>query len=249
MRWRTTPRMSASTSRSTGTTRSKRWMDICLSVEHLIDPHSMFLNRGPMETKVEQPRRDEPAAQVQGKDYLDRWINPPEKLEAEAKKLREQGAKMRHRHARPGQRGTCLLYLLRTRPDGRLAGGLPIHRPRGELLLCAAGDDEGNERGMGLLNQESLVFTDRGVLPMGEHRRNAEQHRVDDGIRSSGGVRLGRVPGSRNVIRSTPAAALNWKARYSPTPAAGRHLAAVGRTRSGDRVASPEAAALWAAER
>ena len=33
----------------------EKWMDICLSVEHLIDPHSMFLNRGPMESKVEQP--------------------------------------------------------------------------------------------------------------------------------------------------------------------------------------------------
>src|SRR6185436_3458670 len=36
----------------------ERWLDICLSVEHLIDPHSMFLNRGPMEQKKEDPKRE-----------------------------------------------------------------------------------------------------------------------------------------------------------------------------------------------
>src|SRR5687767_8933362 len=33
----------------------ERFMDVCLSLEDLIDPHSMFLNRGPME----RPRRSE----------------------------------------------------------------------------------------------------------------------------------------------------------------------------------------------
>src|SRR5579864_833317 len=75
----------------------ERWLDICLSVEHLIDAHSMFLNRGPLEARNEQPKRQqEEVVKFRSKDYLDRWINPPEALEAEAKKLREQRAKMRH---------------------------------------------------------------------------------------------------------------------------------------------------------
>src|SRR5215208_4873338 len=56
----------------------ERWMDVCLSVEHLIDAHSMFLNRGPMEKPKEDTKREE--AQVtkfKSKDYLDRWMNPP----------------------------------------------------------------------------------------------------------------------------------------------------------------------------
>src|SRR5438105_4496024 len=58
----------------------EKWLDVCLSVEHLIDSHSMFLNRGPLERArpAEDPRREEPeVTRYKSKDYLDRWINPP----------------------------------------------------------------------------------------------------------------------------------------------------------------------------
>src|SRR5207249_10040457 len=54
----------------------ERWMDVCLSLEDLIDPHSMFLNRGPLEAQHQEPKREEsPAGKFKTKDYLDRWIN------------------------------------------------------------------------------------------------------------------------------------------------------------------------------
>ena len=87
----------------------ERWLDVCLSVEHLIDPHSMFLNRGPMEKPQEQDRsaRSRSVTKFKSKDYLDRWINPPAALEAEAKKHRdEQGARCATSR-RPGRRATC----------------------------------------------------------------------------------------------------------------------------------------------
>src|SRR6059058_1180860 len=62
----------------------ERWLDVCLSVEDLIDPHSMFMSRGPS-GKLKSP-----------KDYMDRWINPPAVMEAEQKKIRDDKAKMRH---------------------------------------------------------------------------------------------------------------------------------------------------------
>src|SRR5918997_888232 len=36
----------------------ERWLDVCLSVEHLIDPHSMFLNRGPLENPKQEEGRE-----------------------------------------------------------------------------------------------------------------------------------------------------------------------------------------------
>jgi len=72
------------------------WLDVCLSVEHLIDPHSMFLKRGPSDEAQPEAPRQEAVTKYKSKDYLDRWINPPEKLEAEAKKMRDQAAKVRH---------------------------------------------------------------------------------------------------------------------------------------------------------
>jgi stage V sporulation protein R len=90
----------------------ERFMDICLSLEDLIDPHSMFLNRGPMEKAREEQRREEPqVSKFKSKEYLDRWMNPPAALEAEAKKYRDEKAKMRHATpARPTR--DVLQYLL-----------------------------------------------------------------------------------------------------------------------------------------
>lgn len=89
----------------------EKFLDVCLSVEDLIDPHSMFLNRGPLEEKPEEVPREELVSKFKAKDYLDRWINPPAVLEAEAKKLRDDRAKLRHvTPAHPTR--DVLMYLL-----------------------------------------------------------------------------------------------------------------------------------------
>src|SRR5688500_8442596 len=62
----------------------EKWMDVCMSVEHLIDAHSMFMQRGPSDTPPQKeetnPQRDPVQTKFRAKDYMDRWINPPEKL-------------------------------------------------------------------------------------------------------------------------------------------------------------------------
>jgi stage V sporulation protein R len=79
-----------------GSDAVERWLDVCLSVEHLIDPHSMFLNRGPLDEKDVPPPREDPIEKYRAKDYMDRYINPPVRLAAEAKKRGEDRAKLRH---------------------------------------------------------------------------------------------------------------------------------------------------------
>jgi stage V sporulation protein R len=93
----------------------ERWLDVCMSVEHLIDAHSMFMQRGPADTPP--PKEDINASRelvqtkFKAKDYMDRWINPPDKLAAEAKKQRDEMAKLRHSTpARPTR--DVLQYLL-----------------------------------------------------------------------------------------------------------------------------------------
>jgi len=94
----------------------EKWLDVCLSIEDLIDPHSMFMNRGPMENPPEKPMEkgagvDRPSGKFKAKDYMDRWINPPEVIAAEEKKLREQASRTRRiTPARPTR--DVLQYLL-----------------------------------------------------------------------------------------------------------------------------------------
>src|ERR1700712_4297725 len=65
----------------------ERFMDVALSLEDLIDPPSMFLNRGPMETpKKPAARQEDPVSKFKAKDYMDRWINPQAVMDAERKK-------------------------------------------------------------------------------------------------------------------------------------------------------------------
>src|SRR6476659_6965915 len=51
----------------------EKWLDVCLSVEDLIDPHSMFLRRGPDDEARQEPKREQMAVtKFKSKDYLDR---------------------------------------------------------------------------------------------------------------------------------------------------------------------------------
>ncbi len=159
----------------------ERWLDVCLSVEHLIDPHSMFLNRGPLEDRVEQPRRQqEDVIKFRSKDYLDRWINPPEVLEAEAKKLREQRAKMRHATpARPTR--DVLLYLLEhARLEDWQADCLSLVREE-SYYYAPQGMTKVMNEGWACVTSGALIFTDRGLLPMGEIVAERLNLRVGDG--------------------------------------------------------------------
>ncbi|HZZ44759.1 MAG TPA: SpoVR family protein [Tepidisphaeraceae bacterium] len=89
----------------------EHFLDICLSLEHLIDPHSMFLNRGPVDSAHVEPSRQEQTGKFKAKDYMDRWVNPPAIIEAEQKKRREEQAKQRH-HTPAHATRDVLLYLL-----------------------------------------------------------------------------------------------------------------------------------------
>src|SRR3954469_12104362 len=71
----------------------ENFLGVCLSLEHLIDPHSMFLNRGPVDTAHVEPARKEDSGKFKAKDYMDRWVNPPAVIEAEQKKRRDDAAK------------------------------------------------------------------------------------------------------------------------------------------------------------
>jgi stage V sporulation protein R len=89
----------------------ERFLDVCLSIEDLIDPHSMFLNRGPMERPKEEIDQEGEPRKFKAKDYMDRYINPAAVLEAEAKKRKQAADRLRHATPARATRDV-LLYLL-----------------------------------------------------------------------------------------------------------------------------------------
>ena len=93
----------------------EQFIDVCLSLENLIDPHSMFMRRLPdhsiyVETPVEEKLTRYPA-----KRYMDRYINPPERLRAEREQLTRQAGESRFKLPEKPQRDV-LGFLLEYAP-------------------------------------------------------------------------------------------------------------------------------------
>ncbi|MEM6562104.1 MAG: SpoVR family protein [Planctomycetota bacterium] len=57
------------------------WLDVCLSLEDLIDAHAMFITRGPLEEPPPTGNREDSSDRFAAKDYMDRYINPPALME------------------------------------------------------------------------------------------------------------------------------------------------------------------------
>jgi stage V sporulation protein R len=75
-----------------GLDRVEAFIDACLSIEDLIDPHSPFIRRR-SEPPEEEEREESPkplVRKMKSKDYMDSFVNPKEYLQAEEKRLREE---------------------------------------------------------------------------------------------------------------------------------------------------------------
>ena len=68
------------------------FIDICLSLENLIDPMSLYIARKPKveEVVVEEGSGPNEVPRLRAKNYMDEYINPPEFLEAQRKRVEAQ---------------------------------------------------------------------------------------------------------------------------------------------------------------
>ncbi|MCE9580209.1 MAG: SpoVR family protein [Deltaproteobacteria bacterium] len=64
----------------------ENFIDTCLSIENLIDPMSQFIVRQRDAAAVDPDERDEDVPRLRAKQYMDKFINPPEYLDAQRKK-------------------------------------------------------------------------------------------------------------------------------------------------------------------
>lgn len=89
-----------------GQDKVEGFIDRCLSIENLIDPYQPFTaNVAPTDKRgqVDEPetRKREPGKLKVARQYLDPFVNPPEFLEAQKKRMEEQNKKARRYPAEP----------------------------------------------------------------------------------------------------------------------------------------------------
>lgn len=71
-----------------GVERVEKFIDACLAIEELIDPNAVFLDeRSQVDPRDQDPEMDSPIVHMPAKPYMDRYINPPEYLEEQRKRL------------------------------------------------------------------------------------------------------------------------------------------------------------------
>ncbi len=100
-----------------GHDRVEKLIDAFLSIEDLIDPHSVFMRRAP-EIPVrphENDDEDDDTPRYPAKSYMDRYINPPARMARDRESRRVEEEKARDRFpARPTR--DIMLFLLQNAP-------------------------------------------------------------------------------------------------------------------------------------
>lgn len=90
-------------------------IDMCLSLDNLIDYHSPFIERrrkAPTEDEVEALRSEVP--RFQAKDYMEQYINPQDFLDSQRRKMAEEAEKARQFPSSPER--DVMLFLLEHAP-------------------------------------------------------------------------------------------------------------------------------------
>jgi stage V sporulation protein R len=163
-----------------GIERVEEFIDTCLSLDNLIDYYGPFIERRHKEEPEEEVG---PAARevpkFAAKDYMEDFINPAPYLEAQRKKMEEE-AKQKRRFPTSPQRDV-MGFLLEHAPLAPWeADVLSIIREEA-YYFAPQGQTKILNEGWACISPKSLVFTDLGLIEMGELTRDILGRHVADG--------------------------------------------------------------------
>jgi stage V sporulation protein R len=139
------------------------FIDACLSIDNLIDIHSPFVKR-------RRERRDEDddskpvPHKLRSKEYMDRYINPPEFMEEQQRRLEEEIERTKDFPEQP-ERDVLLFLLEHARLERWQRDILGMIREEAYYFVPQAMTKIMNE-GWACLRGDSLVFTEAGLIPM-----------------------------------------------------------------------------------
>lgn len=123
----------------------EEFIDVCLSIENLIDYNSPFIERRYEEDEPEDEQHQDGVPRFKAKDYMESYINPDDFLEAQRKKMEDEAQRQRRFPSSP--RRDVMGFLLEHAPlDGWEADILGIVRdeayyfaPQGQTKIMNEG--------------------------------------------------------------------------------------------------------------
>lgn len=161
-----------------GIQKVEEFIDVCLSLENLIDAYSQFVVRRREEVVEEEPSEIE-IPRLRAKEYMEDFINPEEFLEEQKQRIEARREQLKKWPPEPMQ--DVLLFLLENAPLEkweRLILG--IMREEAYYFVPQMQTKVLNE-GWACLSAEMLVPSDRGMITMRELVDSGETPVVCDG--------------------------------------------------------------------
>ncbi len=159
------------------------FIDRCMSIDDLIDIHSTAIRRREDVSRYDFKEEEEEAMKLtrfKSKDYMDTYINPQKALKAEEderRKLKEQTA--RNFPERPEK--DVLLFLIEHAPlKGWQRDILSIVRDEA-YYFAPQGQTKVINEGWACADRNTLLFTDKGCLRLGDVVDQKMRIRVSDG--------------------------------------------------------------------
>jgi stage V sporulation protein R len=158
------------------------FIDTCLSIENLIDYHAPYIKRPEAQSYVPVMGNDEETV-VEGlkveRDYMRDYINPPEFLQEQRKKIEEERAKTRRFPENPQK--DILLFLMNYAPLERWQHTvLEIIREEA-YYFAPQGMTKITNEGWACLTKENRLPTDRGFLTISQIVDEQLRTTVSDG--------------------------------------------------------------------
>ncbi|MGE4000130.1 MAG: SpoVR family protein [Planctomycetaceae bacterium] len=165
-----------------GYEKVEQFIDACLSLDDLIDPYSPHIRRTPDPKKVEEDaerRRQDEEKEEKGlpeakgrfasKDYMDAFVNPPEVLQAEeaARKRKIETQEASRSFPAEPQRDV-LLFLLQHAPLKEWQHDILAIIRDEAYYFAPQGQTKIMNEGWACVAAETLVYTDRGLIPMAD---------------------------------------------------------------------------------
>ena len=83
-----------------GYERVEKFVDTCVSLDNLIDPHSAFMQRThtakPRDAAADERQVEQEIHRYEAKPYMENWINPPKETQRQRKELLTEREKKKH---------------------------------------------------------------------------------------------------------------------------------------------------------
>ena len=224
------------------------WIDVCLSIDNLIDPHSVHIvrerDRSPEELEAVQV--EDGIHKLPAKKYMDKFINPPEFLAEQAKKRAEERKKLKNFPEEP-QRDVLKFLIRYANLPAWKADVLSIIREEAYYFAPQAQTKVMNE-GWACLLPGTLVFTDRGLVSMGELVGGAASA-VYDGRRRRAVYDRNIIPDHDTVRLSTRRGLIiEGSSNHRVLLADGETWRRLDALSIGDRIALSGGGGMWARE-